>query len=90
MQEYIHCLDLDKGYKKHKLAEYEWLASNLTNVPVAMKCQINSQKSQILTQLPFAVEMWAQIGPITNTARQKTCGMLPVQLQQWHPSQWQD
>ena len=44
----------------------------------------------ILAQLPFAVEMWAQMGQITNTAWKNTCGTLPVQLQQWHPCKWQD
>ena len=47
-------------------------------------------KVVILTQLTFAVEMWAQTGQITNTAWQNTCAMLPVQLQQWHPCEWQD
>ena len=47
-------------------------------------------KVVILTQFPFAVDMWAQMGQITNTAWKNTCGMLPVQLQQWHPCQWQD
>ena len=44
----------------------------------------------ILTNLPFAVEMWAQMGQITNAAWKNTCGTLPVQLQQWHPCEWQD
>ena len=35
-----------------------------------------------LTQLPLAVEMWAQMDQRTNTAFQNTCGTLPVQLQQ--------
>ena len=39
----------------------------------------------VLTQLPFAVEMWAQMDQITNTAWKNTCGTLPGQLQQWHP-----
>ena len=47
-------------------------------------------KVVILTQLTFAVEMWAQTGQITNTAWQNTCAMLPVQLHQWHPCEWQD
>ena len=47
-------------------------------------------KVAILTQLPFAVEMWAQMDQITNTAWKNTCGTLPVQLQQWHPREWQD
>ena len=47
-------------------------------------------KVVILTQLPFAVEMWAQMGQITNTPWKNTCGTLPVQLQQWHPCEWQD
>ena len=47
-------------------------------------------KAVILTQLPFAVEMWAQMGQTTNTAWKNTCGTLPVQLQQWHPCEWQD
>ena len=38
----------------------------------------------------FCVEMWAQIGQITNTAWENTCGTWPVQLQQWHPCEWQD
>ena len=85
--------------KPSKTTAARWLASNLTDVPVAMKCQINNQKSQIflntnldrlgktagylqlpsftsfalhdlyscscakvliLTQLPFAVEMWVK------------------------------
>ena len=33
----------------------------------------------------FALEMWAQMGQITNTTWKNTCGTLPVQLQQWHP-----
>ena len=37
-------------------------------------------KVVILTQLPFAVEMWAQKGQITNTAWQNTRAKLPVQL----------
>ena len=47
-------------------------------------------KVVILTQLPFAVEMWAQIGQITNTAWKNTCGTLAVRLQQWHPCEWKD
>ena len=47
-------------------------------------------KVVILTQLPFAVEMWAQMGQITNTAWKNTCGTLAVRLQQWHPCEWQD
>ena len=43
----------------------------------------------ILTKLPFAVDMWAQKGQITNTAWKNTCGTA-VQLQQWHPCEWQD
>ena len=43
-------------------------------------------KVVILRQLPFSVEMWAQTGQITNTAWKNTCGTLPAQLQQWHPS----
>ena len=35
-------------------------------------------KVAILTQLPFAVEMWAQMGQITNTPWKNTCGTLPV------------
>ena len=34
--------------------------------------------------------MWAQMGQITNTAWKNTSGTLPVQLQQWHPCEWQD
>ena len=41
-------------------------------------------------QLPLAAEMWAQMGQITNTARQNTCGTLPGQLHWWHPCEWQD
>ena len=33
--------------KTSKTTTALWLASNLTNVPLAMKCQINNQKSQI-------------------------------------------
>ena len=33
--------------KPSKTTAARWLASNLTDVPVAMKCQINNQKSQI-------------------------------------------
>ena len=44
-------------------------------------------KVVILTQLPFAVEMWAQMGQITNTAWKNTCGTLAVRLQQWHNQQ---
>ena len=47
-------------------------------------------KVVILTQLPLAVEMWAQMDQITDTAFQNTCGTLPVQLQHWHPREWQD
>ena len=47
-------------------------------------------KVVILTQLPFAVEMWAQMGQITNTAWQNTRAKLPVQLWQWHPCEHQD
>ena len=47
-------------------------------------------KVAILTQLPFAVEVWAQMDQITNTAWKNTCHALAVQLQQWHPCQWQD
>ena len=38
----------------------------------------------------FAVEVWAQMSQITNTAWKKICGTLAVQLQQWHPCEWQD
>ena len=35
-------------------------------------------KVVVLAQLPFAVEMWAQTGQMTNTAWKNTCGTLPV------------
>ena len=38
-------------------------------------------KVVILLQLPFAVEMWAQMGQITNRAWKNICGTLAVQLQ---------
>ena len=38
----------------------------------------------------FDVEMLAEMDQITNTAWKNTCGTLPVQLQQWHPCEWQD
>ena len=47
-------------------------------------------KVVVLAQLPFAVEMWAQTGQMTSTTWKNTCGALPVQLQQWHPCEWQD
>ena len=50
-------------------------------------------KVAILTQLPFAAEsaeMWAHLDQITNTTWKNTCDTLLVQLQQWHPCQWQD
>ena len=46
-------------------------------------------KVVILTQLPVAIEMCAQIGQTTNTAWKITCGTLAVRLQQWHPCEWQ-
>ena len=123
--------------KPSKTTTAWWPASNLTNVPLFMKCQINDQltpnrptqtgsswgkagryiqlcsftffalhdlysgpfstllaggcpKVVILLQLPFAVEMLAQMGQITNTAWKNICGALAVQLQQWHPCEWQD
>ena len=38
----------------------------------------------------LAVEMWAQTGQKANTAWKNTCEPLAVQLQQWHPCEWQD
>ena len=106
-----------------------WLASNLTDMPLFMKCQINNQKSRaspaqtwialgklvatynfaaspilhcmistrvavpqlrFLHSCPCCGDLWSQMGPITSTAWKNTCGTLAVQLQQWHPCQWQD
>ena len=110
------------------------VASNLTDVPLFMKCQINNQLTPNLAQhtpgspwgkpVPpttsqlhlfcttwslfrtilypagwwlspscdsyFAVEMWAQMSQITNTAWKNICGTLAVRLQQRHPCEWQD
>ena len=46
-------------------------------------------KVVILTQLPFAVDMGAHMDQITNKWK-NTCGTLAIQLQQWHPCEWQD
>ena len=38
----------------------------------------------------FAVEICAHLGQMTSKPWKNSSGTLPVQLQQWHPCEWQD
>ena len=51
-----------------------WLAKNFDSLTAAFCCR----------------DLWSQMGQITNTAWKNTDGTLPLQLQQWHPCEWQD
>ena len=125
--------------KPSKTTTAWWPASNLTDVPLFMKCQINdqltpnrptqtgspwqswslhttsqlhlllhytiiysgsfsdptswwlSQSCDSFAAAAFAVEMLGPNGPNKKHSLKETIvAALPVQLQQWHPCEWQD
>ena len=38
----------------------------------------------------YCIDLWSQMGQRTSTAQKSKSGTMPVQLQQWHPCEWQD
>jgi len=84
-------IELDRCATVHEMSNQQSLKQSFPNTnldhldlysgPFSILLAGGCPQVVILLQLPFAVEMWFQMGQIANTAWKNICGTLAVQLQ---------